>query len=133
MERSLVLIKPDAVERNIIGNIIKFYEENNLKITDMKMVQVSEDIAREHYSNIAEKPFFKSVLSYITRSPLVVLVLEGENAISKIRYINGPTNPELAPQNTIRGIYGLNVEENSVHASDSMDNANKEISIWFNK
>ncbi|WP_100065779.1 nucleoside-diphosphate kinase [Miniphocaeibacter massiliensis] len=133
MEKSLVLIKPDAVERNIIGNIINFYEENSLKVTDMKMISASREVAEKHYSNIADKPFFGEVLDYITRSPIVALIVEGENAISKVRYINGPTNPEQAPKNTIRGIYGKDVQENSVHASDSMENANREIIIWFGK
>ncbi|MDL2311055.1 nucleoside-diphosphate kinase [Peptostreptococcaceae bacterium OttesenSCG-928-C18] len=133
MEKSLVLIKPDAVERNIIGDIIGFYEKNNLKVTDMKMLTVEREVAEKHYANISDKPFFSEVLDYITRSPLVALVVEGESAISKVRYINGPTNPAEAPSNTIRGMYGIDVQENSVHASDSMDNANREISIWFGK
>lgn len=133
MEKSLVLIKPDAVERNIIGSIIKLYEENDLKVTDMKMLTVEREVAEKHYANISDRPFFGEVLDYITRSPLVALVVEGENAISKVRYINGPTNPAEAPKNTVRGMYGMNVQENSVHASDSTDNANREISIWFEK
>lgn len=133
MEQTLVLIKPDAVERNLIGRIISIYEVNGLTIKEMKMISASRDIVEEHYYEHKEKPFFNSVVNYITRGPLVALVLEGSNAVSNVREINGPTKPKIINPNTIRGKYGLNVEENCVHASDSLESANREIKLWFGK
>lgn len=131
MEQSLVLIKPDAVERNIIGEIIHQYERNGLKISRMQLMNATEKIARKHYEELEDKPFFEDLITYITRGPLVALVIEGENAIEAIRAINGVTNPEEAAPNTIRALYGNDVTENSVHASDSPESAEREIAIWF--
>lgn len=131
MERTLVLIKPDAVEKNNIGNILTFYEKENLKITALKMLKASEDIAHLHYKQHEDKPFFQELINYITRSPLCVLILEGKNAIEKVRKINGNTDPSKAEKNTIRGTFGISKTENSVHASDSIETAEKEINIWF--
>lgn len=131
MEQSLVLIKPDAVERNIIGEIIHQYERNGLKISRMQLMNATENIARKHYEELEDKPFFEDLITYITRGPLVALVIEGENAIEAIRAINGVTNPEEAAPNTIRALYGNDVTENSVHASDSPESAEREITIWF--
>ncbi|MGL4991869.1 MAG: nucleoside-diphosphate kinase [Sarcina sp.] len=128
-EKCLVLIKPDAVERNLVGKILNIYEENDLKITNLKMEKVSKEKAIEHYSEHIEKPYFNDLIGYITRSPLIALTIEGENSISKVRTLNGDTkNP--AP-GTIRGKFALSITENSVHASDSIDNAQKEVNIWF--
>lgn len=131
MEKTLVLIKPDAVERNLIGEIISFYERENLKVANLKMLNVSKDLAEEHYSEHKSRPYFKELIAYITRSPICALILEGENAISKVRSINGNTDPAKADKNTIRGKYGLSKTENCVHASDSIENAEREIKIWF--
>lgn len=131
MEKTLVLIKPDAVERNVIGEIITFYEKNGLKVTNLKMLKASKDTAERHYEEHKGRPYFEELISYITRSPLCALVIEGENAISKVREINGNTAPEKASKNTIRGNFALSKTENSVHASDSLENAEKEINIWF--
>lgn len=132
METTLVLIKPDAVERNLIGRILSIYETNNLKIKDIKYVLPSKEIAIEHYKEHEGRPYFDSLISYITRSPIVALILEGENAISKVREINGATSPTEAKENTIRAKFALSKNENSVHASDSKESAKREIKIWFN-
>ncbi|MBP1889563.1 nucleoside-diphosphate kinase [Clostridium moniliforme] len=131
MEKSLVLIKPDGVEQNVIGKILSMYEDNGLKIVSLKMLTVDKEFAMKHYSEHIGKPFFNELINYITRGPLCALVLEGDDAINKIRKINGATNPEKAEKGTIRALYGTNLTENCVHASDSKESAAREISLWF--
>ena len=131
MERTLVLIKPDAVERNLIGKIISCYEENGLKVEALRMEQISKEFAGVHYEIHKGKPFYNKLIEYITRSPLCAMVLSGENAVDRVRKINGATNPDEANKDTIRGKYGKNTTENAVHASDSKENAEKEIVIWL--
>lgn len=133
LEKSLVLIKPDAVERNLIGKILEVYEGAGLKIKAMEMKQINKEFAEKHYEEHRDKQFFNSLIKYITRSPLVALILEGENAIDKIRSLNGATNPEKAEFGTIRRRFALSGTENSVHASDSIESAEKEIKLWFPK
>ena len=133
LEKSLVLIKPDAVERNLIGKILEVYEGAGLKIKAMEMKQINKEFAEKHYEEHRDKQFFNSLIKYITRSPLVALILEGEDAINKIRSLNGATNPEKAEFGTIRRRFALSVTENSVHASDSIESAEKEIKLWFPK
>ncbi|MER2173042.1 MAG: nucleoside-diphosphate kinase [Carnobacterium sp.] len=130
-EKTLVLIKPDAVERNLIGRILVEYERNGLKICDMKFIHASTELAEKHYAEHQGKPFFNRLVAYLTRSPLVALVLEGDNAISRVRALNGTTDPEMSPDNTIRALYGLSLSENTVHASDSKESSIREQSIWF--
>ncbi|SDQ20362.1 nucleoside-diphosphate kinase [Carnobacterium viridans] len=132
-EKTLVLIKPDAVERNLIGRILVEYERNDLKVLDMKLMKASIDLAEKHYAEHNGKPFFNRLVTYLTRSPIVALVLEGENAISRVRALNGTTDPETSKDNTIRALYGLSLSENTVHASDSKESAGRERSIWFAK
>lgn len=131
IETSLVLIKPDAVERNLIGNIIKIYESNNLKINNIKIISATKNMAETHYEEHKGRPYFDDLIKYITRSPIVAISIEGENAISKIRELNGNTDPSSANIGTIRQLYALNKNENSVHASDSESSAKRELSIWF--
>lgn len=131
MERTLVLIKPDAVERKFIGEIISLYEKNNLKISDMKMLRASLERAEKHYYEHKDKPFFGDLISYITRGPLCALIIEGDNAIERVRSINGATDPKDARPETIRGKFALSKEENCVHGSDSRESAEREIKIWF--
>ncbi|HCW73482.1 MAG TPA: nucleoside-diphosphate kinase [Clostridiaceae bacterium] len=131
MEKTLVLIKPDAVERNLIGKIISMYEEKGLKVTALKMVHADAELSHRHYEEHAGRPYFERLMTYITRSPLVAMVLTGENAISLVREINGKTNPPEAAEGTVRALYGIDNTLNSVHASDSIENAEHEISIWF--
>lgn len=131
MEKTLVLIKPDAVERNLIGKILMLYEENKLKITRLEMIHANKSFAEEHYVEHIGRPYYDKLIQYITRSPLVALVLEGEDAISRVRQINGTTNPLEAEKGTIRQLYGIDKSYNTVHASDSILNAEREINIWF--
>lgn len=133
LEKSLVLIKPDAVERNLIGKILEVYEGAGLKIKAMEMKQINKEFAEKHYEEHRDKQFFNSLIKYITRSPLVALILEGEDAINKIRSLNGATNPEKAEFGTIRRRFALSGTENSVHSSDSIESAEKEIKLWFPK
>lgn len=130
-EQSLVLIKPDAVERHLTGSIIHEYERNGLTIEKLKLIQADEATAKAHYAEHENKPFFNELVEFITRSPIVAMVISGEEAVSRVRQINGATRPEEAAPNTIRAVYALSMSENSVHASDSSESAEREISIWF--
>ena len=130
-EKTLVLIKPDAVQRNLIGQILTEYERNGLKVVDMNMLTASTETAEKHYAEHKERPFFGELVEYITSSPLVALVVEGEDAIGRVRALNGATNPADSGDNTIRALYGISLSENTVHSSDSPESAEKEISIWF--
>ena len=121
VEKSMVLIKPDGVEREIIGNIISVYEDNALKVENLKLMKATREIAEKHYSQHKDKPFFEELIAFITRGPLVAMILEGEDAVSRIRAINGATNPDEAAEGTIRHRYGRSKTENIVHASDSVE------------
>ncbi|NLZ34339.1 MAG: nucleoside-diphosphate kinase [Clostridiales bacterium] len=132
MERSLVLIKPDAVERNLVGKIINMYEENGLKVVKLKMETISRSFAAKHYKDHIGKSFYEPLIEFITKGPLCAMVLEGENAIERIRKINGSTDPTKAEEGTIRKLFGTSIRENCVHASDSMESAKNEIELWFN-
>ena len=131
MERTLVLIKPDAVEQNIIGKIISFYEDAGLKIIALKMEQVERKVAEEHYKEHYGKSFYNSLIEFITRSPLCALIVEGENCIDKVREINGATNPKEQKEGTIRKRNAKGITENCVHASDSIESSEREMKIWF--
>lgn len=131
MEKTLVLIKPDAVERNLIGKILAQYEENNLKITRLEMIHAKKSVAEEHYVEHLGRPYYEKLIQQITQSPLVALVLEGEDAINRVRQINGKTNPLEAEKGTVRALYGIDTSNNTVHASDSLLNAQRETNIWF--
>lgn len=132
-ERSLVLIKPDAVKKNVIGQILSCYEDVGLKIIALKMEKASLEVASKHYAIHKGKPFYNDLIKFITGGPLCALILEGEDAIAKIRKLNGNTNPLKAEEGTIRRYFGSSVTENCVHASDSLENAEIEIGIWFEK
>lgn len=131
MEKTLVLIKPDAVERNLIGKILTVYEEAGLQITALRMLQADLDLARKHYAEHEGRPYFEGLLAEITRGPLVALILEGGNAIGTVRTLNGKTNPREAAPGTIRAQFALDTSHNSVHASDSPENAQREMELWF--
>lgn len=133
MERTLVLIKPDAMERKLMGEVISFYEKSNLHIAAMKIIKASIELAKKHYDEHKEKPFFNELIEYITRGEVCALIIEGENAIEEVRKINGATDPKNAALSTIRGRYALSKSENSVHASDSKESAEREINLWFTK
>jgi len=131
MQKTFSIIKPDATKRNITGSINKIIEENDLRIIAQKRIKLSKEQAKQFYSVHSDKPFFADLIQYMTSEPVVVQVLEGINAVEKYRNVMGATNPENSEGGTIRKIHGLNVQENSVHGSDSELNAKKEISFFF--
>lgn len=131
-ERTLVLIKPDAVQRALVGRIIERYEQRGLRLAAMKLVHVDRRLAESHYAVHRDKPFFPGLVEFITSSPLVALVVEGPNAIAVCRAVNGATKPVEAAPGTIRGDLALETGQNLVHASDSEDTAREEIALWFN-
>ena len=131
MERTFSIIKPDATKRNISGRINQIIEENGLRIIAQKRIKLSSDQAIKFYSIHDKKPFFNDLINYMTSGPVVVQVLESNNAVDKYREIMGATNPDKAKNGTIRKILALNVQENSVHGSDSKKNAENEINFFF--
>ena len=131
VEKTLSIIKPDAVERNLIEEIKNIFIKNNLKIKDSKKIHLSRDEAAEFYKVHQSKPFYNDLCAYLSSGPIVVMILEGENAVSENRKLMGATNPKDAKENTIRKLYGLSIDKNSVHGSDSIDNAKKEIDFFF--
>lgn len=131
MEQTLVLIKPDGVQRNLSGEIIKRFEMRGLKIVALKFLQVSDSLAREHYKIHQGKPFYEGLVKYITSSPLIAMVLEGPEAIAAVRQTIGDKNPTLADPGTIRHDLAILTSRNLVHASDSIENAKTEIATWF--
>ena len=131
-EQTLSIIKPDAVERNLIDDIKKIFTQNNLKIKESKKIHITKDEAAEFYKVHQSKTFYNDICSYLSSGPIVVMILEGVGAIAKNRKIMGATNPKDAEDNTIRKIYGISIDKNSVHGSDSFDNAKKEIQFFFN-
>jgi nucleoside-diphosphate kinase len=131
MERTFSIIKPDATKRNISGRINQIIEENGLRIIAQKRIKLSPNQAIKFYSIHNKKPFFNDLINYMTSGPVVVQVLEANNAVDKYREIMGATNPEKAKNGTIRKILALNVQENSVHGSDSIKNAKNEINFFF--
>ena len=133
MERTLVLIKPDGVQRQLIGPIITRLEGRGLKIVAMKLIQVSQDLARRHYAIHEGKPFFEPLISYITSAPVVAMVVEGPRAIEATRNTMGATNPVNATSGTIRADYALEIGRNLVHGSDGPDTAATEIALWFDE
>lgn len=122
MEQSLMMIKPDAVRRNVIGGILKMVEDSGLRIAQLRMVQLKAEEAKTFYKVHSERPFYDSLCSFMSSGPIVALVVEGESAVTRLRAVVGATDPTKADPGTIRRTYGLNVEQNSVHASDSVEN-----------
>ena len=131
MEKTFAMIKPDAVQRGLVGTIIGRYEAKGLRIAGIKIMQVTDEIAKQHYAEHVEKPFFPGLLQYITSGPVVALVLEGKNAVEEVRKMNGATNPLNAACGTIRGDFAQEVGRNVVHGSDSVASAAREIAIYF--
>ena len=131
MEQTLSIIKPDAVERNLTEDIKKKFLENNLKIIKSKKIQITKDEAAEFYKVHQTKPFYDRLCNYLSSGPIVVLVLESENAIEKYRKLMGATDPKNAEEGTIRKKFGISIDKNSVHGSDSSNNAKKEIDFFF--
>lgn len=135
MSETLIICKPDAQERGLIGEILSRIERKGLKIAELKMLTISRELAQQHYGEHAEKPFFAELVDFICRSPSVVAIVsseaEGIDAVSIMRTLIGPTDPATAPPGTIRGDYGTVVTENLVHASDSPESAAREIALFF--
>ncbi len=131
MSRTFSIIKPDATKRNITGAINKIIEESNLKIIAQKRIQLTKNAAEGFYEIHKDKPFFNDLINYMISGPVVVQVLEGNNAVNKYREIMGSTNPKDADEGTIRKEFAINIQENSVHGSDSEENAKIEISYFF--
>ena len=130
-EKTLSIIKPDAVERNLIQKIKDIFERNNLKIKESKKIHISKDEAAEFYKVHQSKPFYNDLCAYLSSGPIVVMILEGKNAVLANRKLMGATNPKDAEEGTIRKKYGISIDKNSVHGSDSLDNAKKEIDYFF--
>ncbi len=133
MERSLVLVKPDAVQRALAGQVISRLENKGLKIVAMKMLHMDTDLAQRHYAIHKGKAFFDELVAFITSSPLIAIVFQGESAVQIIRQMMGETDPAKAPGGTIRGDFGIDVGHNLVHGSDSPENARKEIDLFFSR
>ena len=130
-EQTLSIIKPDAVERNLVEEIKNIFVKNNLNIKDVKKLHITKDEAAEFYKVHQSKPFYNDLCAYLSSGPIVVMILEGENAVMSYRKLMGATNPKDAEENTIRKLYGISIDKNSVHGSDSLDNARKEIRFFF--
>lgn len=131
MQKTLVLIKPDALQRDLLGEVICRFERKGLKIVAMKLSHLSEDIVREHYSHLADKPFFPKLQQFMRQTPVVAMTLEGLNAVAEVRKIVGATNPHEADAGTIRADFSMNVASNIVHASDSEETAQVEVKRFF--
>ncbi len=131
MQRTLVLLKPDAVQRGLVGEIVSRLEKRGLRLAGMKLMQVSNELANKHYAEHVGKPFFNGLVEFITSSPIVAMVVEGENAVELVRKTMGPTNPQNADSGTIRGDFGLTIGMNLIHGSDSEKSAKREIELFF--
>jgi nucleoside-diphosphate kinase len=130
-QRTLVLVKPDGVKKGLIGEIVSRLEKKGLKITAMRMLQMDKALARKHYAVHDGKPFFAGLVEFITSGPIVAVVVEGDKSVEVVRKLMGETDPVKAAPGTIRGDYGLDIGENLIHGSDSEENAQKEIALFF--
>jgi nucleoside-diphosphate kinase len=130
-ERTLVLIKPDGVQRALVGRILSRYEDRGLRIAGLKLVRIDRAMAERHYAEHAAKPFFAALVAYITSGPLVAAAVEGPGAIALVRAMNGATDPSKADPGSIRGDLAVNTQQNLVHASDSPESAARELALWF--
>jgi nucleoside-diphosphate kinase len=131
MERSLVLIKPDAIQRGLVGTIVNRLEKVGLKLVAAKMLHMDKELAQRHYAIHGDKPFFNSLVNYITSAPIIAFIFEGEKAVEVIRQTMGATDPAKAEAGTIRGDFGLDIEHNTIHGSDSIETATEEINLFF--
>lgn len=131
IERTLVIIKPDGIQRGVVGEIISRFEKKSLKIVGMKMIQMDKKLAKEHYAHLADKPFYPDLEKFVTEHPILLMVAEGKEAVEVVRLIVGPTNATKAPGGTIRGNFSNSTSRNVIHASDSKETADKEIKRFF--
>jgi len=133
MDRTLILVKPDAMQRNLGGTILARFESAGLKMVALKMLKIDEALARKHYAVHADKPFFKDLVEYITSYPVIAAVFQGQKAVEVARRTMGATDPRKAEPGTIRKDFGVDIQRNSVHGSDSPENAEKEIGLYFSQ
>ena len=133
MERTFIMVKPDGVQRNLIGEIVTRFEKKGFQLVGAKLMSVSQGLAEEHYGEHKERPFFGELVGFITSSPVFAMVWEGDNVIATARNMMGKTNPADAAPGTIRGDYGISVGMNIIHGSDSAESAQREINLWFNE
>jgi nucleoside-diphosphate kinase len=131
MERTLLLIKPDAIQRGYIGDILSRFERKGFKVAGLKMLQMSEALAKEHYAHLVDKPFYPDLEKFVTEHPIVAVVVEGKEAVEVVRLIVGPTNASKAPAGTVRGDFSNSTSRNVIHASDSLETAQKEVPRFF--
>ena len=131
VEQTLSIIKPDAVERNLQDKIKEIFSKNNLNILNSKKIQISKEEAEEFYKVHQSKPFYNDLCAYLSSGPIIVMILEGDSAISKNRELMGATDPKKAAKDTIRNLYGISIDKNSVHGSDTIENAKREIDFFF--
>lgn len=133
MEKTFIMVKPDGVQRNVIGNIVSRFEQKGFKLVGGKLMQISNDLAETHYGEHKERPFFGELVEFITSGPVFAMVWEGENVIKTARQMMGQTNPQEALPGTIRGDFGVTVGKNIIHGSDSPESAEREINLFFSK
>ncbi len=131
LERTFLMVKPDGVSRGLIGEVISRVEAKGLKITAMKMIKIDDELAKRHYAEHEGKPFFSGLISFITSGPVVTMVVEGKEAVRVLRTLIGETDPKEAEHGTIRGDFGIDVGRNIVHGSDSLESAEREVSLFF--
>ncbi|MDP6063208.1 MAG: nucleoside-diphosphate kinase [SAR202 cluster bacterium] len=131
MQKTLVLLKPDAVQRGLVGELVSRLERKGLKLVGMKLVRMNDALARQHYAEHVDKPFFKGLAQFITSGPLVAMAIEGEDAICMVRTLMGETNPANAAPGTVRGDYAVSIGLNLVHGSDSIESAQRELALFF--
>jgi nucleoside-diphosphate kinase len=131
MERTLVLLKPDCVQRRLVGSILQRFEQKGLRLVALKLAHATQQLAAQHYAVHKERPFYQSLVKFITSGPTVAVVLEGPEAVAVVRKMMGITNGAESPSGTIRGDYGISVQNNLIHGSDNVDNAKMEIALWF--
>jgi nucleoside-diphosphate kinase len=131
MEKTLVLLKPDCVQRRLVGTILKRFERKGLRLVGLKMLSAGRDLAERHYAVHKERPFYGSLVQFLTSGPTVAVVLEGRNAVQVVRDVMGKTDGAASPPGTIRGDFGISIQNNLIHGSDSVTNAQAEVALWF--
>tara|TARA_Y100000588_G_scaffold353076_1_gene406218 strand:- start:129 stop:578 length:450 start_codon:yes stop_codon:yes gene_type:complete len=132
LQKTLLLVKPDGVQRGLVGQIVSRIEQKGLKLVGLKLMKVSKELANQHYGEHIGKPFFNDLVDFITSSPIVAMAVEGDNAVQVMRVIMGTTNPQEASPGTIRGDFGMTIGMNLIHGSDSAESAERELSLFFN-
>jgi len=131
MERTFAMVKPDGVQRGLVGEVIRRFEKKGIKVAALKLMQITPELAEKHYAEHKERPFFTDLVNFITSGPVAAMVLEGENVIAMVRTMMGATNPKDSALGTIRGDFGMTIDKNIIHGSDSPASAVREISIFF--